>query len=192
MVTRLKKAEVEFGEGVTSKGLSSLFKNTLILDRAPDGEYNGLTGKVTVKLIRDRLRLFVDVNFEDNQGNDAQLKYSNELNPNNYYIRKLFSDFKIDYQADDLDLSPLSNTAVKFVVKNNGPYCNIISMHPLKSEQLTRVNHRNRIDYEEDVKADLDINADDFEIDFESDDNFEVDFDIDEDDNPFFDREGAL
>ncbi|MTO10424.1 hypothetical protein GMB50_10545 [Turicibacter sanguinis] len=167
MVTRFKKAEVEFGEGVSPKGLASLFRNNLTLDRAEDGDYNGLTGKVTVKHIGNSFRLFVDVDFEDNQGNDVQLKYSNELDPRNYYIRKLFSDFKIDYQANELDLSPLSNTNVKIVVKNNGPYCNVIGMQPLKNESLAVIDYDNSSELiENDEDFELNLSLDDEEIDF--------------------------
>lgn len=185
MVTRFKKTEVEFGEGVSPEGLARLFRNNLTLDRADDGEYNGLTGKVAVKCMGNSFRLFVDVNFEDNQGNDVQLKYSNELDPRNYYIRKLFSDFQIDYQANELDLSPLSNETVKIVVKNNGPYCNVIGMQPLKNEFLARIDHVNSSELIEDEEVfELDLDLDDEEIDFACTST--------EEDDLFFDGEGDL
>lgn len=189
MVTRFKKAEVEFGEGVSPKGLASLFRNNLTLDRAEDGEYNGLTGKITVKSKGNNFRLFVDVDFEDNQGNDVQLKYSNELDPRNYYTRKLFSDFKIDYQADELDLSPLSNTTVKIVVKNNGPYCNVIVMQPLKNESLARIDYDNSSESLEDEESfELDLGLDDGEVDFTWISREEEE----EEEGLFFDEEGDL
>ncbi len=131
----LKEAKVEFGEGIKSSGLARLFQSKMELNRAKDGEYEALTGKVYVKEMSNHYRLFVDVHFKDSNGNNILIKYSNELDPYNYYIRKLFSDFQINYQNDELDLSPLSNVYVKIVVKNNGPYCNVVSMIPLAEEE---------------------------------------------------------
>lgn len=161
----LKQAQVEFGEGVSSEVLTRLFRANLILNKAEDGEYDGLTGKVFIKSIGNGFRLFVDVFFKDTQGNDVQLKYSNELDPKSYYIRKLFSDFHINYQDSELDLSPLSNAHVKIVVKNNGPYCNVIAMYPLNNEKLTSIEDETNREEEEDLNLDLDIEEDELEWD---------------------------
>ena len=178
----LKEAKVEFGEGIKSSGLARLFQSKMELNRAKDGEYEALTGKVYVKEMSNHYRLFVDVHFKDSNGNNILIKYSNELDPYNYYIRKLFSDFQINYQNDGLDLSPLSNVYVKIVVKNNGPYCNVVSMIPLAEEESDLDKETEALlTGEGDLDLDLDLDEEtDAPLTGEGDLDLDLDLDLDE------------